>query len=137
MPVDDPDWSRELQYRSQRNEMMKRSLQNGVAVQYRQTGKSMYPDVYSGDSCLFEPVYDCKLLEKRDIVFCQTVPEMHFYAHEIIGIFTEWELDAPAGSAHEPEFRPVMKFHIGNSTGHYNGMASDRTVYGRLVEVVI
>ena len=117
--------------------MIKRNLQDGVAVQYRQTGRSMHPDVHSGDSCLFEPVYDCKLLKKRDIVFCQTVPEMHFYAHEIIDIFTKWELDEPAGSAHEPEFRRVMKFRIGNKDGYCNGIATDRTVYGRLVEVTI
>ena len=115
----------------------KRYLQDGVAVQYKQTGHSLHPHVHSGDSCLFEPVYDCRLLKKWDIVFCQTEPDMHFYAHEIIGIQTQWELDPSAGSAHDPELRSVMKFRIGNSKGHCNGMASDRTVHGRLVEVVI
>ena len=136
MPVDDPNPRVEWQYRLQRNEMIKRYLQDGIAVQYRQTGDSLYPFVHSGDSCLFEPVFDCGTLKKLDIVFCQVEPDDHYYAHEIIDIELQCIRDPSAGSARHPSWKRVRKFIIGNNKGHCNGTASDHTVYGRLVEVV-
>ena len=119
---DDPDQGVEWRYRLQRNEAMKRHLQEGIAVQYRQTGDSLYPDVHTRDSCLFEPVFDCGNLKKYDIVFCQTCPDMYYYAHKIVGI-------------HSAESARDRYFYIGNNRGRINGIAYDHTIYGRLVEV--
>ena len=109
---------------------MKRMLQNGQSVQYRSSGNSLRPLVYSGDCCILVPVWDPALLVPYDVVFCEVQPGNRFYTHYILRI--EWET-AAASSAATGE--PKRKFIIGNARHHENGYCYDEHIYGRLVEV--
>ena len=112
--------------------MMKKQLQSGKSAQYRSSGNSLYPRVWSGDCCLFEPVFDCKNLKEGDIVFCEVQRGNRFYAHKILSI--RWD-HSTAASAHT-EWRRV--FTIGNNRNppRENGWCFDEHMYGRLVEVL-
>ena len=111
--------------------MIKKQLIEGTAVQYRSSGNSLWPDVKSGDCCMFEPVYEPDTLRVGDIVFCEVQPKDRFYAHKILSM--EW--DSTAASAQGEETR-TRYWTIGNNSGHKNGWCNDWHIYGRLVEVV-
>ena len=102
------DWPEEQRLREVRNNMIMEVLSNGQTVQYKSTGSSMYPQIWSGDTCMFEPVFSTSTINVNDVVFCRVRPKMFFYAHKVIRIET------PAESA-----RPW--YIIGNNKGHENG----------------
>ena len=60
-----PGWPKELALRELRNDMIKRQLEKGQTVAYRQSGWSCYPLISSNDLCYFEPVlrHDLKVSE--------------------------------------------------------------------------
>ena len=119
--------------------MMKQELEKGRAVQYRSSGWSLFPKVWSGDCCLFEPVVNCNNLVLGDIVFCKVQPGDRYYSHKILDIW--WEPVSQQMRAYAPteEIANMDKWRtytIGNNAGRQNGFCYDWHIYGRLVEVV-
>ena len=65
IPTDKDDWNEEKRLREHRNELIKEGLLEGKLVQYKSSGWSLYPIVWSGDTCIFEPMRDgmCETLK--------------------------------------------------------------------------
>ena len=135
-PGDDPDQTRvnaktkaeEMMLRDLRNRLMKEKLKRGESVQYQSTGWSMYPLIYSEDTCVFEPLcgdpqLDQLPVEEGDCVFCEVQPNNRFYAHAVIDII-------PASQ------NEGTQYIIGNANGQRNGYCYRRHIYGRLSEAV-
>ena len=72
-----------------RNNMIKNMLQSGRSVQYRSTGNSLTPVVWSGDVTMWEPVKDHSKLVVGDIVFCAVQPGDRYFGHAIHNIETK------------------------------------------------
>ena len=117
------DWDQELRDREHRNHLLRDHLLEGKTAQYRSSGNSLFPDVHSGDCCMYEPVTNESLLKEGDIVFCLVLPKCHFYAHKILKI--RWVMDS----------RWKVKYWIGNNKGHVKGYCFIEHIYGRLFEV--
>ena len=65
-----------------RNDMMKELLGRGEPVQFRSTGKSLEPLVFSGDVCFIWPILWGKtIIQPGDIVFCEVQPKNLYYCH--------------------------------------------------------
>ena len=113
------NYSTELARRQERSELAKWHLESGRCIAFRSSGWSLFPDVYSGDLCYYEPVPDKDVLEKDDIVFCK-VNGKKFYAHYVqhIGVYD--------GQRY---------FTIANAEGHVNGYATDEQIYGKMYYV--
>ena len=139
IPTDKHDVDKEKRLRQDRNEMIKEGLLEGKLVQYKSSGWSLYPIVWSGDTCVFEPMRDgmCKTLKMNwDIVFCQVQPSERYFAHKVIRF--EYEQTAASAPGSE-EFQGkwyTKKYWIGNNKGHINGWCHEEHIYGRLVETV-
>ena len=134
-PEDDIDWTvaeakgdsgEDISLRYDRNLMIKQSLIMGESVQYRSTGSSLWPDVKSGDCCLFEPIYYCdKLQPGQDIVFCEVQPHDRFCAHKILRcMYERTAASAPGGESWK------RYWIIGNNSGRENGWCYDHHLYG-------
>ena len=126
--------------REHRNELIKEGLLEGKLVQYKSSGWSLYPIVWSGDTCIFEPMRDgmCEGLKMDwDIVFCQVQPSNRLFAHKVIRFELE-KVEQPAASASSARSSTtyIKKFWIGNNKGHINGWCHEKHIYGRLVETV-
>ena len=116
----DPEW--EERDRMARNAMIKDMLTAGKSVQYRSTGNSLAPVVYSGDVTMWEPVTDHSTLVVGEIVWCLVQPTQRYYGHAIhsIGDYygkTFWQI----GNLKEPP--------------HMNGWCYAEHIYGVLMEV--
>jgi len=112
--------------------MLKTYLCKGKPVQYRSFGDELWPNVRSGDCCLWEPVFNSQKLKEGDIVFCELQPGINgdrFLAQKIMLIEAE-----PA------EFKRggVRRFVFGGSEYRPSarGWCHDHHVFGRLVEVL-
>ena len=136
------DWTQESWLREERNEMIKEQLLKGCSVQYRSSGSSLQPRVYSGDCCLFEPITDHDSLKKDDIVFCRVQPSDLYYAHKIFRIESldsdEWDWTYTAESAPQMEHGGKRRFIISSNRTppRINGFCRDHHIYGRLIEVM-
>ena len=124
LPEDRNDWNEEWRRRELRNEMIKDHLLQGKSVQYKSGGNSLYPKVWSGDTCMYVPVKLGTPIIAGDIVFCQVQPYNRFFAHMVLRI------DTPADPAEKP------KYWIGNIEGRENGWCYREHIYGWLIEVV-
>ena len=61
---------------------MKELLHKGEPVQFRSSGRSLAPLVFSGDVCFIWPILRGKtIIEAGDIVFCEVQPKNLFYCH--------------------------------------------------------
>jgi hypothetical protein len=128
-PADETDWTvhhgdtaREEADREIRNGMIKNLLTAGTSVQYRSTGNSLAPVVYSGDVTMWEPVTDHSELVVGEIVWCSVQPGNRYYGHAIhtIGDWYGkpfWEI----GNLKEPP--------------NINGWCYAEHIYGVLMEV--
>ena len=129
-PEDDPDWTipksgnweEEQQNRQIRNIMIKQQFQKGKSVQYQSSGWSLWPQVHSMDTCVYEPMCGNPRLNQlpvnvNDVVFCEVQPGDRFYAHKALRI-------------------DGTKYIIGNNKGRENVLCYRRHIYGRLIEVV-
>ena len=138
IPTDKDDWGEEKRRREHRNQLIKEGLLEGKLVQYKSSGWSLYPIVWSGDTCIFEPMRDgmCEDLKMDwDIVFCQVQPSNRFFAHKVIYFELE-SVELPASSAPKRCTMYIKKFWIGNNKGHINGWCYEEHIYGRLLETV-
>ena len=108
--------------------MIKDQLLEGRTVQYKSSGNSLRPQVYSNDTCCLEPVcgsHELAQIEirKDDIVFCEVNPGFHFYAHKVLRI------EGCQGTDDKV-------YVIGNNKGFENGWCHRDQIYGRLIEAV-
>ena len=94
----------------------------------------MWPWVYSGGCCVFEPVQDRDKLQLHDVVFCQAWPSGGFDAHLILDIRDEGAARPYMHGKQAIATQPV--FIIGNMKGHENGSCYGDDIYGKLVEVI-
>ena len=111
--------------RDVRNCMKKDMLMSGRSVQYRSSGNSLTPVVYSGDVTMWEPVTDHSTLVVGDIVFCHVQDPPHaprFYGHAI---------------HHIGKYGERTYYDIGNLKDpiHMNGWCYAEHIYGVLFEV--
>ena len=116
----DEEW--EERDRAIRNGMITDLLTSGRSVQYRSTGHSLKPVVYSGDVTMWGPVTDHSTLVVGDIVFCLVQPTQRYYGHAIhmIGDWggkTFWQI----GNLKDPP--------------HMNGWCYAEHIYGVVFEV--
>ena len=113
--------------------MCKALLLNKQSVKFRSSGNSLWPRVWSGDCCMYEPIEDHNRLAVGDIVFCQVQEGDRYFAHKILRI-GEYQLS----EAESYQFGVVYKrvFIIGNQSGWENGWCFDEHIYGLLVAVV-
>ena len=73
----------------QRYDLMKQALIDRRPVQFRSSGRSLEPLVYSGDLCFLSPVRrpagpadtSCTSIQPGDIVFCAVQPNSRYYVH--------------------------------------------------------
>ena len=105
-----------------RNCMIQHMLTSGRSVQYRSSGKSLEPVVYSGDVTMWEPVTDHSTLVVGDIVFCNVQPIQRYYGHAI-HMIGEWE------------GRPFWLIGNLKDPPHINGWRYAEHFYGVLFEV--
>ena len=77
------DWEQQEIDRAVRNGMIRDMLTSGRPIQYRSTGNSLKPFVYSGDVTMWDPVTDHATLEIGDIVWCLVQPTQMYYGHAI------------------------------------------------------
>ena len=96
--------------------MIRDQLQAGLSVVYRSSGWSLFPRVHSNDATYYVPVTKEEDVSVGDIVFCQVVPGLHYYAHLISK--KEW-------------YNDKWWYAITNK-GHRNGWADIEHIYGRL-----
>ena len=135
-PGYDDDWTRwaeglAWQYLTEmRHNMMKVFLQANKPVQYRSSGKSLEPLVYSGDVCFLWPITGQTKILVGDIVFCQVQPNDGFYTHFVWSVDTYWKWKDEGG--------PRTFYMIGNNmTGEgkrCNGWCYLEHVFGILVK---
>ena len=116
----DEEW--EERDRAIRDGMIKDLLTSGRSVQYRSTGNSLKPVVYSGDVTMWEPVTDHSTLVIGEIVWCVVQPTQRYYGHAIHAI-GDWD-----GTTY---------WLIGNLNDppHMNGWCYAEHIYGVLMEV--
>ena len=128
-PAQEKDWTlhpgdkeAEEEARAVRNAMIKALLTSNRSVQYRSSGNSLAPFVYSGDVTMWEPVTDHSTLVVGDIVWCLVQPTQRYYGHAIheIGDWygqTYWRI----GNLKQPP--------------HMNGWCYAEHIFGVLFEV--
>ena len=121
----------------QRYDLMKSILKSGRPIQFRSSGKSLEPLVYSGDLCFLWPVRppagpadtSCTSIQPGDIVFCAVQPNSRYYVHLV------WA----KGLWHNPEDGTVQEyFTIGNNKKNdrrrQNGWVYWEHIFGILVK---
>ena len=114
------DWAIESSRREERNKLVKAHLLEGKTVAFRSSGNSLYPRVWSGDSCTYQPVANAAEIQLNDVVFCEVQPGNRFFAHVVKDI--DW-------------FRGRRCFTIANISGRENGWCYDEHIYGKLIHV--
>ena len=123
--IHEGEWEMEKHDRQIRDCMIKHMLTSGRSVQYRSSGSSLKPVVYSGDVTMWEPVTDHSTLVVGDIVFCHVQDPPYaprFYGHAI---------------HHIGEWSGQTYWVIGNLKDpiHINGWCYAEHIYGVLFEV--
>ena len=90
-------------------------------MQYRSTGNSLKPLVWSGDVTMWEPVTDHSQLVVGDIVFCAVQPNDRYFGHAIHKI---------------EKYLGVTYWHIGNlkTPPNINGWCGKEHIFGQLYE---
>ena len=117
-----------MRKREVRNNMIKEQLVLGKSVQYQSSGWSLYPQIHSMDTCIYEAMCGDERLNQLpvhvdDVVFCEVQPGNRFYAHKVTRI-------EPPGPYTE------KTYWIGNNKGLENGWCYMSHIYGKLEEVV-
>ena len=110
--------------------MMKAVLLKKKPVQYRSSGRSFEPLVYSGDICFMWPITEHTIILAGDIIFCLVQPNDRFYTHLVWSVGEYWRRQDEGG--------PKKFFMIGNNkTGEAkrcNGWCYLEHVFGILVK---
>ena len=67
---------------NKRYDLMKEVLQRGEPVQFKSSGGSLAPLVYSGDICFIWPIIPgTTKVQPGDVVFCEVQPKGRYYVH--------------------------------------------------------
>ena len=104
----------------ERNELVKDLLLKGHTVAFRLKGNFLYPRVWRGDWCTYEPIKDHGEIKVEDVVFCEVQYGNRFYAHLVKDI---------------GDWNGRRCFTIANANGRVNGWCYDEHVYGKLIRV--
>ena len=109
--------------------MMKELLCRGLPVQFRSTGRSLEPLVFSGDVCFLWPILSGKTeILPGDIVFCEVQPNGRFYCHLV------WNKGMyPTQSGTEKEYYVIGNNKEGGKR-RMNGWCYNEHSYGILVK---
>ena len=103
--------------------MIKKHLQDDIAIEFRSTGNSLNPLVYSGDLCVIHQIDDISKLQVGDIVLREVQEGSRFFVREILGNF---------------DYEGSRCYWISNNEDpvHINGWRYDHHIHGILIEVL-
>ena len=117
------------------NKLLKEHLIDGIPIQYRAGGDSLYPIVHHGDQCLFYPVCHPETLAVGDIVFCEVGLHPRYYRF-CVRMIMHVKVVERYWNYNTHKYEERRYFRIGTTHAGVDGHAWAYMVHGKLVEVV-